>query len=287
MTEAQTQTISNETFSQLAEEYKKQAGLLDYLKNFVNRNSNSAIDNSKCDSSYLSDDHEIVKQVKIKINNYVGQVEKTFVKKIEDGETSYNVRAKVKNNEQVKVSEFLTSDFCKENKISRFSLMTSDEKDAISCTIDKNNLRYYNIEGDLPIIMTLNWYVGERKCTIKIELGTKNNVRIIERNGVSDQDLAENKDVRMGNIQKSKSLVEALSVQSFEIITTIKDKEEQQLITFTEVEIEQAEQKEEQQSSLLNKVEEEQKDKEKPQSTILTEVEIEQAEQEDLGFRYF
>lgn len=164
---------------------------------------------SKQNRKYL-DDEEFRKKVKATLSNYIGKnctLEEVLIRIRDNEKKGYATRAIIKGCQEIKVSEFLTESFCKGNKISRFVLMTDDRKNGISCDVNENGVRCYKVQNGPPVVMTINWYVGEEKCTLEIELGTEGHLKIIKHSeGLTDEDLAANKEVRING----KSLVEAL-----------------------------------------------------------------------------
>ncbi|RDD34416.1 hypothetical protein Wcon_01500 [Wolbachia endosymbiont of Cylisticus convexus] len=187
---------------------------------------------NKQSGKYLRDE-KLREEVKATLSNYVGKnctLEKVLIRIRDNEKRGYTARVKIKDVQEIKVSEFLNGSFCKDNKISRFTLMTDDGKNSVSCDVNESEIRYYKVQNGLPVVMIINWYVGEKKCTIKIELGV-NSFKIINLNGVTDKELAENKEVRIGDRPRegskdnAKSLVEAvrdsLQPRSREIIEQI------------------------------------------------------------------
>ncbi|MGL9762975.1 MAG: hypothetical protein ACR5LB_12955 [Wolbachia sp.] len=70
--------------------------------------------------------------------------------------------------------------------------------------------RVYEIVNGLYEI-TLRWYVHEKEC--KINIDNKNGVRLLESNGVTEEQLRANKEVKVGKRREPKSLYEALASQ--------------------------------------------------------------------------
>ncbi|WP_265036099.1 hypothetical protein [Wolbachia endosymbiont (group A) of Anomoia purmunda] len=109
------------------------------------------------------------------------------------------------NKKEFKISEFLNSDFCQKNGISGFSTLHSDGKSGMHGFVaeegegkEKRKVRHY-VVTDGSYEMTLNWYVNGEKCTIKINID-KDGVELIEGNGVTEDQLKANKDVKIGGL---------------------------------------------------------------------------------------
>ncbi|MFP3032907.1 MAG: hypothetical protein ACEY3M_17945, partial [Wolbachia sp.] len=109
------------------------------------------------------------------------------------------------NKKEFKISEFLNSDFCQKNGISGFSTLHSDGKSGMHGFVaeegegkEKRKVRHY-VVTDGSYEMTLNWYVNGEKCTIKVNID-KEGVKLIEGNGVIEDQLKANKDVKIGGL---------------------------------------------------------------------------------------
>ncbi len=103
------------------------------------------------------------------------------------------------NKHEFKISEFLNSNFCKDNGILGFSTLHSNGKSGIHGFVSEEGIRYY-IVTDGSYEMTLNWYDKDgKKCTIIINIDASG-IELIERNSVTDDQLKANKDVKIGNL---------------------------------------------------------------------------------------
>ncbi|WP_353285397.1 hypothetical protein [Wolbachia endosymbiont (group A) of Beris morrisii] len=105
------------------------------------------------------------------------------------------------NKKEFKISEFLNSDFCQKNGISGFSTLHSDGKSGMHGFVAEEGgkkIRHY-VVTDGSYEMTLNWYVNGEKCTIKINID-KDGIELIEGNGVTEDQLKANKDVKIGGL---------------------------------------------------------------------------------------
>ncbi|MFP3025139.1 MAG: hypothetical protein ACEY3L_02365 [Wolbachia sp.] len=178
-------------------------------KHLCNNGEATTASGSKQNRKYL-DDEEFRKKVKATLSNYIGKnctLEEVLIRIRDNEKKGYATKVIIKGYQEIKVSKFLTESFCKDNKISRFVLMTDDKKNGLSCDVNERGVRCYKVQNGPPVVMTINWYVGEKKCTLEIELGTESHLKIIRHSEeLTAENLAANKEVRING----KSLVEAL-----------------------------------------------------------------------------
>ncbi|QUI60629.1 hypothetical protein JKF54_01420 [Wolbachia endosymbiont of Spodoptera picta] len=103
---------------------------------------------------------------------------------------------------EFKISEFLNSDFCQKKGISGFSTLHSDGKSGMHGFVaeeGEKRIRHY-VVTDGSYEMTLNWHdKNGKKCTIKIKID-KDGVDLTERNGVAEEQLKANTDVKIGGL---------------------------------------------------------------------------------------
>lgn len=103
---------------------------------------------------------------------------------------------------EFKISEFLNSDFCQKKGISGFSTLHSDGKSGMHGFVaeeGEKRIRHY-VVTDGSYEMTLNWHdKNGKKCTIKIKID-KDGVDLTERNGVTEEQLKANTDVKIGGL---------------------------------------------------------------------------------------
>ncbi|WP_353279251.1 hypothetical protein [Wolbachia endosymbiont (group B) of Xanthorhoe designata] len=108
----------------------------------------------------------------------------------------------VDDKKEFKISEFLNSDFCQKKGISGFSTLHSDGKSGMHGFVaeeGEKRIRHY-VVTDGSYEMTLNWYdKNGKKCTIKIKID-KDGVDLTERNGVTEEQLKANTDVKIGGL---------------------------------------------------------------------------------------
>ncbi|MGL9688285.1 MAG: hypothetical protein ACR5K6_00580 [Wolbachia sp.] len=97
-------------------------------------------------------------------------------------------------------------------KTTTFCHPNQEKKRGACCYINDNGERVYEIISGLYEI-TLRWYVDGKECKIKINIDNKNGVRLLESNGVTEEQLRANKEVKVGKRREPKSLYEALASQ--------------------------------------------------------------------------
>ncbi|MCA4773750.1 hypothetical protein [Wolbachia endosymbiont of Mansonella perstans] len=144
---------------------------------------------------------ELESEVQKRLKDYIGGGVK------EDGVKIYGNHASITlegNKKEFKISEFLNSDFCQKNRISRLSTLHSNGKSGMHGFVaeeGKRKIRHY-VVTDGSYEMTLNWYMNGEKCTIRINTD-EDGVDLIEPNGVTEQlkkQLEANKDVKIGGL---------------------------------------------------------------------------------------
>lgn len=103
---------------------------------------------------------------------------------------------------EFKISEFLNSDFCQKKGISGFSTLHSDGKSGMHGFVaeeGRKKIRHYVVTNG-SYEMTLNWNdKNGKKCTIKIKID-EDGVDLTERNGVTEEQLKANTDVKIGGL---------------------------------------------------------------------------------------
>ncbi|WP_349967646.1 hypothetical protein [Wolbachia endosymbiont of Armadillidium arcangelii] len=95
----------------------------------------------------------------------------------------------------IKVSEFLNSDFCKKNNIVGFFLSNGDQKESINGHIYKG-VRYYYLGTTTQYKIKFNWYIDERECSITLSANSDGTIKIVS-DKPDNKDLEENKDVKI------------------------------------------------------------------------------------------
>ncbi|HCE59726.1 MAG TPA: hypothetical protein DEQ74_02760 [Wolbachia sp.] len=107
---------------------------------------------------------------------------------------------------ELKISEFLQGDFCKNSGISGFSTFHNDDKGGMHGFLSPNGVRNYTVT-DGSYDMTLDWVVGKEKCTITINISEdgvvvidKDGEIVEDRNGLTDEQLKANKYVTINGL---------------------------------------------------------------------------------------
>lgn len=142
---------------------------------------------------------ELEKKAKAEFGKYIknGTIDAVSIEKRKDQNSLYaTIKLKDDNkNTDIRVSEFLNSEFCKENNIAGFLLSSGDQKELISGYIHEG-VRYYNLGTAAQYGIKFNWYVGERECSITLGANSDGSIRVIG-DRPTDKDLEENKDVKI------------------------------------------------------------------------------------------
>ncbi|WCR58871.1 MAG: hypothetical protein PG978_000285 [Wolbachia endosymbiont of Ctenocephalides felis wCfeF] len=116
--------------------------------------------------------------------------------------------------EGVDIAKLLSGNICKKYNVKTITFChpNQEKKRGACCYINDNGERVYEIISGL-YEMTLKWYVDGKECKIKINIDNKNGVRLLESNGVTEEQLRANKEVKVGKRREPKSLYEALASQ--------------------------------------------------------------------------
>ncbi|WP_353280958.1 hypothetical protein [Wolbachia endosymbiont (group B) of Cyclophora punctaria] len=141
---------------------------------------------------------ELEEKAKEEFGKYIknGTIDAVSIEKRKDQNSLYaTIKLKDDNkNTDIRVSEFLNSEFCKENNIAGFLLSSGDQKEPISGYIHEG-VRYYNLGTAAQYGIKFNWYVGERECSITLS-ASDGSIKIVS-NKPDDKDLEKNKDVKI------------------------------------------------------------------------------------------
>ncbi|WP_353286861.1 hypothetical protein [Wolbachia endosymbiont (group A) of Anthophora plumipes] len=116
--------------------------------------------------------------------------------------------------EGVDIAKLLSGNICKKYNVKTITFCHSNQekKRGACCYINDKGERVYEIISGL-YEMTLKWYVDGKECKIKINIDDKNGVKLLESNGVTEEQLRANKEVKVGKRREPKSLHEALASQ--------------------------------------------------------------------------
>ncbi|CAH2210432.1 MULTISPECIES: hypothetical protein [unclassified Wolbachia] len=142
---------------------------------------------------------ELEKKIEEKFSEYIesGTIDAVSITKHGDKNLLYaTIKLKEDNKStDIKISEFLNSEFCKENNIAGFLLSSGDQKEPISGYIHEG-VRYYNLGTAAQYGIKFNWYVDGKEFSITLGANSDGSIRIIS-DRPTDADLEKNKDVRI------------------------------------------------------------------------------------------
>ncbi|VVC31156.1 Ankyrin repeat-containing domain [Cinara cedri] len=144
-------------------------------------------------------------QIKEQLSKYIINNGKPIIREV----AVYGNYAQIKlssDGAEVKISEFLQGNFCKNNGISGFSTFYNDDKGGMHGFLSPNGVRNYTVT-DGSYEMTLDWIVGDGKCTITINI-SKDSIVVVDkdglivegRNGLTDEQLKANKYVTINGV---------------------------------------------------------------------------------------
>ncbi|MFP3023098.1 MAG: hypothetical protein ACEY3K_09395 [Wolbachia sp.] len=111
-------------------------------------------------------------------------------------------------NTDIRVSEFLNSDFCKKNNIAGFFISSGNQQESISGYIQEG-VRCYYLGTTVQHGIKFNWYVDGKECSITLGANSDGSIRIIS-DRPTDADLEKNKDVKIKVGNAYLSLVDAV-----------------------------------------------------------------------------
>lgn len=169
---------------------------------------------------------ELEKKIEEKFRKYIenGTIDEISIKKYSNQDRLYTIIKLKEDNKStdIKVSEFLNSDFCKENNIAGFLLLSGDQKECISCYI-REGIRYYCLGTTDQYGMKFNWYVDGKEFSITLGANSDGSIRVIG-DRPTDADLEKNKDVKIKVGNAYLSLADAVKTcrQQEDPISTVK-----------------------------------------------------------------
>lgn len=142
---------------------------------------------------------ELEKKAKEEFGKYIenGTIDSMSIKRDSNLDLLYTIIKLKEDNKStdIKVSEFLNSDFCKKNKIVGFRISNGNQKEFISGEIYEG-IRYYYIGTTVQYGIKFNWYVDGKECSITLGANSDGSIRIIS-DRPTDADLEKNKDVKI------------------------------------------------------------------------------------------
>ncbi|WP_333023471.1 hypothetical protein [Wolbachia endosymbiont of Pentidionis agamae] len=117
---------------------------------------------------YIADNLQLVKEAALQLKPYLKncKIDAISIKPCLQDKNYAKIKLKSDDGE-ITVSEFLKSDFCKQNGISRFDISDVDKKFRIDGFVNEEGVRHYRVlSGSLQII--LNWQIGEKNYSITL-----------------------------------------------------------------------------------------------------------------------
>ncbi|MBA8757342.1 hypothetical protein HCR13_04640 [Wolbachia pipientis] len=161
---------------------------------------------------------KIAEQIKEEISKNIENNDIEFIKlkesKNEDNIIEPAVRiAMGSNTKEVSMSDILNNDLCKQYGVKAITLLLPQSKArGLRCRVDEHGTRIYEVANG-SYQMTLKWYAKEKECNIKINIHDNGSVELLESNGVTEEQLRANKEVKIGRQYEAKPLHEALASQ--------------------------------------------------------------------------
>ncbi|AGK00345.1 MULTISPECIES: hypothetical protein [Wolbachia] len=114
---------------------------------------------------------------------------------------------------EVNLHDILSGNMCKKYDVKTVTLLLPDQKTrGVRCQIDKDGARIYEVANG-SYQMALKWYVDGQECKIKILISDDGTIKPIEGNGVTEEQLRANQEVKVGRQYEAKPLHEALASQ--------------------------------------------------------------------------
>ncbi|MFP3022680.1 MAG: hypothetical protein ACEY3K_07140 [Wolbachia sp.] len=139
-------------------------------------------------------------EAKTEFGKYIenGAIDRVSIKEYERGNlyATINLQDNDNKNTSIKISEFLNSKFCIDNKIVGFSILNSSQEEVIKGHIDGKRVRYYDLSTMTQYGIKFNWYVDGRECSITLSANSDGSIKIVG-DKPTDEDLEKNKDVKI------------------------------------------------------------------------------------------
>lgn len=169
----------------------------------------------------------IIGEISEKVKKEVGKLYSYIIKSIdiEESKDKYNciiptLKIVPKKNDKINVRDLLENDICKEYDFSAVNICHKDGTRGLRLIIcedvDGNECRLYRVISQ-TYDMTINWEVEGKKCKIKINISDDGSVKILKRNGVTDEEICAHKSVFLGGKElEPRLLSEALGLQKLQ-----------------------------------------------------------------------
>jgi hypothetical protein len=160
---------------------------------------------------------EISESAKNNTIKFIRLKEAKFASMNENGIVEPSVRIMLDgNSKEINMVDILGGDMCKRCRVRAVTLLlpTDDqsEKRGIRCRIDNNGRRIYEVANG-SYEMTLKWFVEGKECKIRILISDDGSIKLIEGNGVTEEQLHAHQEVKVGKQYELKFLHEALASQ--------------------------------------------------------------------------
>ncbi|WCR58069.1 MAG: hypothetical protein PG980_000541 [Wolbachia endosymbiont of Ctenocephalides felis wCfeJ] len=160
---------------------------------------------------------EISENAKNNTVKFIRLKEAKFASMNENGIVEPSVRIMLgDNSKEINMVDILGGDMCKKCHVRAVTLMlpTDDqsEKRGIRCRIDNDGKRIYEVANG-SYEMTLKWYVEGKECKVKILISDDGSIKLVEGNGITEEQLLAHREVKVGRQYELKSLHEALASQ--------------------------------------------------------------------------
>ncbi|WP_353282825.1 hypothetical protein [Wolbachia endosymbiont (group A) of Pogonocherus hispidulus] len=143
---------------------------------------------------------ELEKKANAEFGKYIenGAIDRVSIKEYKNGNlyATINLQDNDNKNTSIKISEFLNSKFCIDNKIVGFSILNSSQEEVIKGHIDGKRVRYYDLSTMTQYGIKFNWYVDGRECSITLSANSDGSIKIVG-DKPTDEDLEKNKDVKI------------------------------------------------------------------------------------------
>lgn len=161
---------------------------------------------------------KIAEQIKEEISKNIENNDIEFIKlkesKNEDNIIEPAVRIAIgSNTKEISMSDILNNDLCKQYGVKAITLLLPQSKArGLRCRVDEHGTRIYEVANG-SYQMTLKWNAQGKECNIKINIHDNGSVELIEGNGVTMEQLAAHKEVKVGRQYEAKPLHEVLASQ--------------------------------------------------------------------------
>lgn len=161
---------------------------------------------------------KIAEQIKEEISKNIENNDIEFIKlkesKNEDNIIEPAVRIAIgSNTKEISMSDILNNDLCKQYGVKAITLLLPQSKArGLRCRVDGHGTRIYEVANG-SYQMTLKWNAQGKECNIKINIHDNGSVELLESNGVTEEQLRANKEVKIGRQYEAKPLHEALASQ--------------------------------------------------------------------------